>query len=390
MLYNNHVNTNKETRIQAWCKKHALHAIVGVLGLCAGFVLQKELPEYQAHFLQHWRPAQTAIRSTQKQRQPKKQTRPRKRASPTLKSVQSNTPSLQKPASRSRQPLAVKTPSTAASASAARSYKAWSFASTPATALHGAAPASAMSSSASPVTVVASDDFPAFGRAMMPVGKTPAWGTMRTPDEWNRTYKEMPADAFVAIPRYDLAALRTPLMDLVKPLNEENMKLITAKLFYSTKFFGAYNIDADEFTAVHPGLDLKLALGTPIGAIAGGRVHAVQRTSALGLHVMIEHHLPNGEVVYSIYGHLDSAAVSAGDDVTPGQYIGNAGSSGNSSGPHLHLQIDIQQPGETGTHVVYWPEDVPSASTAAQYVYHPMHFIAKYANGASDTTVTQR
>lgn len=223
-------------------------------------------------------------------------------------------------------------------------------------------------------------EFPAFGRTLFPVGKTPNWGAMRSPSVWNRTYSEMTAEDFVPVPAYDMRVLLQPMKELTKsPIPDANIPAITAKLFYSTKYFGAYDLDAIEFSAVHPGLDLKLAEGTPIAAIGGGRVHGVRNSPSLGLHVLIEHRLRNGEIFYSIYGHLASVSVSEGQDIRPGQVVGRIGMTGNTSGPHLHLQIDRKR--GDGPHAVYYPPSVPSRSEAESWAVHPVRFIERYAAG---------
>ena len=195
---------------------------------------------------------------------------------------------------------------------------------------------------------------------------------MTTPAEWKRTYKEMTDADFVDPPAYNMSRLTESFQTLRNP---RNIAAITQQLFYSTHFFGAYDVNATEFTAVHPGVDLKLALGTPLGTIAGGRVQTVENSGPLGLHVIIEHRL-NDETFYSIYGHLGFAAVHPSDDVTPGQFIGTVGLTGNTSGPHLHLQVDTGQ-GKL-VHVPYLPATLPSPGEAAKWVINPMTFIAQY------------
>ncbi len=218
--------------------------------------------------------------------------------------------------------------------------------------------------------------FPPFVRTVFPVSRVPNWGAMKSPSEWNRTYAEMSNEDFVPVPAYDLAKLTRPLSELVNPRNDEE---ITRKLYYSTHFFGAYDVDAAEFTAVHPGVDLKLALGTPIGAIAGGRVASVHQDSILGLHVIVEHRL-GGETYYSIYGHFGSVAVREGDAVRPGQMIGTVGMTGSTSGPHLHLQIDRGAKNEED-HRPYLPSFLPSPEAADRFVVHPVRFIVEHADG---------
>ena len=88
----------------------------------------------------------------------------------------------------------------------------------------------------------------------------------------------------------------------------------------------------------HSGLDLSAPQGTPAKAIANGTVvHAGYgfAGAAYGNHVVIK--LPDGK--YALYGHLATNTVSKGQTVTAGQMVGTVGSTGNSSGPHLHFEI---------------------------------------------------
>lgn len=94
----------------------------------------------------------------------------------------------------------------------------------------------------------------------------------------------------------------------------------------------------------HDGLDMTPGAGTPIGAIADGVVSSVTATDSggLGVHVMIDH-VVNGQRVTSTYGHMTvgSLAVGRGQTVTAGQKLGTVGSTGQSTGPHLHLEIHL-------------------------------------------------
>ena len=202
---------------------------------------------------------------------------------------------------------------------------------------------------------------------------------MTTPAEWNRTYKEMTDADYVKIPAYNMAVLTTPMASVTSPRNETNIAIITAKLFYSTRYFSSYDIDAGEFTGTHAGIDIKLPLGTPIGAIGGGKVVTVENAGYLGLHVIIEHRLRNGETYYSIYAHLGNAAVNVGDVMIPGQYLGNVGMTGNTSGPHLHLQVDRGAAGEP--HSEYHTDTIPSPAEAGEVTANPISFIGKWRNG---------
>ncbi|MBI3331714.1 M23 family metallopeptidase [Candidatus Peregrinibacteria bacterium] len=217
--------------------------------------------------------------------------------------------------------------------------------------------------------------FPAFGQATYPVPNAPNWGAMRTPQEWNRTFREMSQEDFVSFPAYDLDVLTTPLTLLLKHRNA-HIDEITTKLFYSTRHFSAYDLDAGEYTGRHPGVDLKLARETPIASIGGGRVNAVQRTENLGTYVVIEHRIGD-DTYYAVYAHLDAASVQTGEDVRAGQTIGTVGLTGNTSGPHLHLQIDRGQPGER-EHIPYAPSSIPAEEEAERHTVHPIEFIEEH------------
>jgi murein DD-endopeptidase MepM/ murein hydrolase activator NlpD len=85
----------------------------------------------------------------------------------------------------------------------------------------------------------------------------------------------------------------------------------------------------------HTGVDLAAALGTPVMASADGIAQVIHDAGGFGLHVVIEH----GGGVMSLYGHLSGASVGDGESVSAGQVIGAVGSSGNSTGPHLHFEV---------------------------------------------------
>ena len=104
---------------------------------------------------------------------------------------------------------------------------------------------------------------------------------------------------------------------------------------------------ADGFGArggAHEGADINPPAGTPIVAIAAGVVIETNAVgySALGTHVRIQH-LVDGKVVVSVYGHMiqGSMPLKVGERVAAGQFIGNVGNTGRSTGAHLHLEIRL-------------------------------------------------
>jgi murein DD-endopeptidase MepM/ murein hydrolase activator NlpD len=93
-------------------------------------------------------------------------------------------------------------------------------------------------------------------------------------------------------------------------------------------------------STLHRGVDLVPGEGTPIHAIADGTVVEAGFFGELGQHVMVRH-VVNGTTVTSVYGHMlaGSATVTVGQRVTRGELLGNVGSTGESTGAHLHFGI---------------------------------------------------
>ena len=88
---------------------------------------------------------------------------------------------------------------------------------------------------------------------------------------------------------------------------------------------------------VHTGVDLATSLGTPIYPIASGTVVFSGWQGSYGYLIMIDH----GDGIQSWYGHCNDLYVQEGDVVGTDTCIGTVGSTGNSTGPHLHLEIRI-------------------------------------------------
>ncbi|MDX1259298.1 peptidoglycan DD-metalloendopeptidase family protein [Exiguobacterium sp. K1] len=107
----------------------------------------------------------------------------------------------------------------------------------------------------------------------------------------------------------------------------------------------------------HTGIDLVNAKGTPIKAAAGGIVLRAGSATGYGNVVMITH-LIDGKVWTTVYGHLDSVSVKAGQTVMPGNIVGKLGSTGWSTGPHLHFEI----------HRGEWAVGQPNAVDPAPYI----------------------
>ncbi len=90
---------------------------------------------------------------------------------------------------------------------------------------------------------------------------------------------------------------------------------------------------------LHAGVDFAAACGTPVKATKAGKVLATEYRSLAGNKVTISHGLDNGVLVTSSYHHLQGFAVSPGQRVSQGQVVGYVGTTGSSTGCHLHFEI---------------------------------------------------
>jgi murein DD-endopeptidase MepM/ murein hydrolase activator NlpD len=92
----------------------------------------------------------------------------------------------------------------------------------------------------------------------------------------------------------------------------------------------------------HKGTDFETGDGAPIYAVAAGVVTISELSGSLGQHIAISHVI-NGHAFTSIYGHMraGSEEVQVGDTIKEGQVLGLTGTTGESTGPHLDFEIDV-------------------------------------------------
>ncbi|TDT28580.1 peptidase M23-like protein [Streptomyces sp. BK208] len=95
----------------------------------------------------------------------------------------------------------------------------------------------------------------------------------------------------------------------------------------------------------HTGQDFAVPVGTPVRSVGTGRVLKVTCGGAFGIQLVVQH----ADGYYTQYAHLAAVAVDQGDRVEAGQWIGQSGSTGNSTGPHLHFEVRVTP--ETGSAV---------------------------------------
>ena len=104
-----------------------------------------------------------------------------------------------------------------------------------------------------------------------------------------------------------------------------------------TSSFGARLDPFNGEGAFHSGIDIATPVGDAVRAPAGGVVVKAGMGSGYGREVIIDH----GHGIQTLYAHLSGFAVTAGQDVQRGDILGYVGSSGHSTGPHLHYEVRI-------------------------------------------------
>jgi len=99
--------------------------------------------------------------------------------------------------------------------------------------------------------------------------------------------------------------------------------------------FGSRRVFNGEPRSPHTGADFAATTGTPVRAVAAGTVKLAEEHFFAGKSVFIDH----GDGLISMTFHLSEIDVQEGDEVDRGQFIGKVGSTGRSSGPHLHFGV---------------------------------------------------
>ena len=104
-----------------------------------------------------------------------------------------------------------------------------------------------------------------------------------------------------------------------------------------TSSFGSRSSPTEGASTDHKGIDIGAATGSNILAAASGEVTIATYSYSAGNYIMINH----GGGVYTVYMHCSQLLASVGDQVSQGQVIAKVGSTGYSTGPHLHFGIRV-------------------------------------------------
>ena len=132
------------------------------------------------------------------------------------------------------------------------------------------------------------------------------------------------------------------MAELVAHLEDQSARLSSTPSISPAKGWitSAFGYRSSPFTGgreFHRGLDIAGRRGTPIYAPADGVVRFAGERRALGNSVTLQH----GYGVESLYGHMSELTVKRGQKVARGEQIGTLGSTGRSTGPHLHYQVQV-------------------------------------------------
>ena len=147
---------------------------------------------------------------------------------------------------------------------------------------------------------------------------------------------------FVAAPENNLFDVNFEELDRalteLQLLRQKTMQLPLAAPVDSTLVSSRFGVRADPFlgsSALHTGIDFVATSGSAVGATADGMVIQAGYNGGYGNMVEVDH----GGGVVTRYGHLSSIAVGVGEKVRTGEIVGRVGSTGRSTGPHLHYEV---------------------------------------------------
>jgi len=138
-------------------------------------------------------------------------------------------------------------------------------------------------------------------------------------------------------PRFERLVLSLARMSALERGLQEIPQVMPADIKSISSGFGYRSDPFSGHAAMHSGLDFRAPYGAPIHAAADGRVSYVGAKAGYGNTVEVSH----GNGMITRYAHMSRFAAQLGQAVNAGQVIGAIGSSGRSTGPHLHFEVRI-------------------------------------------------
>ncbi|MGW7362190.1 murein hydrolase activator EnvC family protein [Streptomyces sp. NPDC054841] len=114
-----------------------------------------------------------------------------------------------------------------------------------------------------------------------------------------------------------------------------------------------FNSSGTHWASRHTGQDFAVGIGTPVRTVGEGRVVSVSCGGGFGMQVVVQH----VDGWYTQYAHLAAVTVDQGDWVRTGEWVGQTGTTGNSTGPHLHFEARLTPYLGSGVDPVGWLRD---------------------------------
>lgn len=213
-------------------------------------------------------------------------------------------------------------------------------------------------------SVLGKEEHIVYTGTVSPIEKVPnyvAWAQYGG-DPHSHTYRQVPSSVLVDLPPYS-------------PSQQNRGNTSSIGQIYSVGHKGSYKHGGDGDGA-HPGVDIRVPVGTPIRSIANGIVHRVGNDAGFGKFIVIKHvNVPDPAApgrtttLYSSYAHLSAQYKKEGDIALKGENIGLSGQTGYASGPHLHFQLDL----DTAPWHPYWPFSTADLNSAGLSMYEAVN-----------------
>ncbi len=236
-----------------------------------------------------------------------------------------------------------------------------------------------------------------FDGTTLPIKVVPNWLKSQYRDKTLR-FSQIPSKDLMPIPRYGAKAL----LDAADYSPASTILRFT----YTVPYMGNYDFDYKEYAGGHLAVDVRSIIGTPVYAIANGVIERAEIDATGNKFVTIRHDdVPldgKKQRIFSNYLHLSEILATPGTKIRKGQIIGKVGTTGITTTPHLHFQIDT----ENAPFHPYFPFTSAERQAAGmsflqaisrglgkeramKYTIHPYNFVNTHLNGVRNTPTTK-
>lgn len=162
-----------------------------------------------------------------------------------------------------------------------------------------------------------------------------------TQDAFQKEYIEIPKEKQPALTNENLVnegnIIGSKFKTVSKPALWKEKFIMPAEGRISSPYGSQRKYNKDNIAWWHKGVDIANKIGTPVLAPNDGEIILIDSLAVHGKTIMIDH----GHNLISVFNHLDTILVKTGDFVKKGSLVGKMGNTGNSTGPHLHWGLSI-------------------------------------------------